>query len=93
MLLLLALRQRLGHLPLKRWGRDTLLLTTAALLASLAAWGMARGIQWPDDLVGLLLQVGLCGSVGALLYGLIASTLGVAEARQLGQQLRAKLPI
>jgi len=91
--LLLALRQRLGQLPLRSWGRDTLLLTTAALLAALAAWGMARGIQWPDDLVGLLLQVGLCGSVGALLYGLMASALGVAEARQLGQQLRAKLPI
>lgn len=91
--LLLALRQRLGQLPLSQWGRDTLLLTTAALLAALAAWGMARGIQWPDDLVGLLLQVGLCGSIGAVLYGLIASALGVAEARQLGRQLRAKLPI
>ena len=91
--LLLALRQRLGRLPLISWGRDTLLLGVAALVAALAAWGLASGIQWPDDLLGLMLQVSLCGAVGAVLYGLIASALGVAEARQLGQQLRAKLPL
>ena len=91
--LLLALQQRLGRLPLISWGRDTLLLGVAALVAALAAWGLANGIKWHGDLLGLMLQVGLCGAVGAVLYGLIASALGVAEARQLGQQLRAKLPL
>ena len=93
MVLLLALQQRLGRLPLISWGRDTLLLGVAALVAALAAWGLANGIKWHGDLLGLMLQVGLCGAVGAALYGLIASALGVAEARQLGQQLRAKLPL
>ena len=93
MVLLLALQQRLGRLPLISWGRDTLLLGVAALVAALAAWGLANGIKWHGDLLGLMLQVGMCGALGAALYGLIASALGVAEARQLGQQLRAKLPL
>jgi putative peptidoglycan lipid II flippase len=90
--LLLALQQRLGGLPLRLWGRDTLLLLGAAVLAGLAAWGLSETIGWPAHLWGLLLQCGFCSAVGLLVYGLLASWAGVPEARELSRQLRQRLP-
>jgi hypothetical protein len=49
-------------------------------------------VAWPPNLLGKLLQVSICGGVGAVSYGLIAGGLGVAEARELGRTLAAKLP-
>ena len=92
LLLVLALQQRLGPLPLARWSSDSLQLGLAAVLGSLLAWGLATGVQWPAGLLGLSLQVGLCGATGAVIYGLLSSAMGVPEAQQLGRQLRAKLP-
>jgi putative peptidoglycan lipid II flippase len=90
--LLLALQRRLGGLPLRVWGRDTLLLLGAAVLAGLVAWGLSEGIGWPSHLWGLLIQCGFCSGVGLLVYGLLASWAGVPEARELCRQLRQKLP-
>jgi putative peptidoglycan lipid II flippase len=90
--LLLALQQRLGGLPLRVWGRDTLLLLGAAVLAGLAAWGLSEGIGWPSHIWGLLIQCAFCGGVGLLVYGLLASWAGVPEARELSRQLRQRLP-
>ena len=92
LLLVLALQQRLGPLPLARWSSDSLQLGLVAVLGSLLAWGLATGVQWPAGLLGLSLQVGLCGATGAVIYGLLSSAMGVPEAQQLGRQLRAKLP-
>ena len=64
LVLLLALQHKLGRLPLPIWGRDSLLLTLAAVVAGVIAWAMAQWIQWPSDLLGLALQVALCGGVG-----------------------------
>jgi len=91
-LLLVALQRRLGTLPLQVWSRDTALLSLAAVVGGLLAWGMARGLHWPAGLPGLLLQTSLCGLVGAAVYGLLAGGLGVPEARQLGRRLREQLP-
>ena len=90
--LLLALQRRLGGLPLRVWGRDTLLLLAAAVLAGLMAWGLSEAIGWPSHLWGLLIQCGFCSGVGLLVYGLLASWAGVPEARELSRQLRQKLP-
>jgi putative peptidoglycan lipid II flippase len=90
--LLLALQRRLGGLPLRVWGRDTLLLLGAAVLAGLVAWGLSEGIGWPSHLWGLLIQCGFCSGVGLLVYGLLANWAGVPEARELSRQLRQKLP-
>jgi putative peptidoglycan lipid II flippase len=90
--LLLALKGRLGGLPLRLWLRDTLLLLAASLVAALAAWLLARLVAWPADLLGRLLQVGLGGSLGLLIYGALAVAARVPEAEQVISQLRCRLP-
>jgi putative peptidoglycan lipid II flippase len=90
--LLLALQKRLGGLPLRVWFRDSLLLLGAALVAGLAAWGLSRGLAWPQHLWGLLVECGFSSGVGLLVYGLLASWAGVPEARELSRLLRRKLP-
>jgi putative peptidoglycan lipid II flippase len=91
--LLLALQQRLGgDLPLPVWARDTLVLLAAALLAGLAAWGLASLVAWPADLLGRLWQTGLSASLGLLLYTALAGALRVPEAQQVIRQLTGKIP-
>lgn len=90
--LLLALQQRLGGLPLMRWGRDSLLLLAAALLAALAAWLVAFQVDWPADLIGRLWQTGLSAGLGMLVYTALAGALRVPEAQQVIRQVQAKLP-
>jgi putative peptidoglycan lipid II flippase len=90
--LLLALRNRLGGLPLRLWGRDTLLLTGAAVAAGLVAWGLASAVAWPGGRGGRLLETSLCSALALAVYGLGASAAGVPEARQLQRQLLQRLP-
>ena len=91
LVLLLALQPSWGGYPC-RSGAATAAADLSAVVAGIIAWAMAQWIQWPDHLFGLALQVALCGGVGAGLYGLLASSFGVPEARQLSRQLLAKLP-
>jgi putative peptidoglycan lipid II flippase len=90
--LLLILSRRMGGLPLRAWGRDTLMLTLAAVLAGVVAWVLAEGVEWPSGLIGLLLQAGLSSAFGLGLYGLLASLAGVPEARQMVGSLARRLP-
>ena len=95
--LLLALQHRLGGLPLANWGRDSLLLLLAALLAGGLSFALAELIAWPTHLIGLLLQCGISATAGLLLYGGLASWARVPEAtqisRQLGGQILRRLPL
>jgi hypothetical protein len=79
-------------LPLRGWARDTLLLLAAASLGGVAALALARGVSWPAGLIGRLLETGLGCGLAFALYGLVASALGVPEARQMLHQLRRRLP-
>ncbi|MFN9618089.1 MAG: murein biosynthesis integral membrane protein MurJ [Synechococcaceae cyanobacterium] len=90
--LLLALGGRLGGLPLRAWGRDTALLTLAAVLGGMAAWGLAAGVGWPSGLLGRLLQTGFGTALAFAIYGLVASSAGVPEARELLTMVRRRLP-
>ena len=89
--LLLALRGRLGGLPLRVWGRDSALLLLAAVVAGLVAWAMAGLVAWPAGLWGRLWQTGLCSGVALLLYGAVAAWSGVPEALDLIRQVRQRL--
>jgi putative peptidoglycan lipid II flippase len=83
--LLFALRKKLGSLPLGPWTKDSFLLTLAALVGGALAWALATAVAWPPHLIGKLLQVLICGGIGAVSYGLIAGGFGVPEARELGR--------
>jgi putative peptidoglycan lipid II flippase len=90
--LLLALRTRLGGLPLRAWARDMGLLLLAALLASLTAWLLATRVNWPAGLPGLVFQCALSSAMGIGVYGAVASAAGVAEVRQLIGGIARRLP-
>lgn len=89
--LLLALQRRLGGLPLRVWGRDSLWLLLAAVVGGVAAWVLSSSVAWPGGLLGQLLECALSAGLGLTLYGLIASWTGVPEARDLVLQVRARL--
>ena len=89
--LLLALQGRLGGLPLRVWGRDTLLLLGAAVASGLVAWGLAQAIAWPTGLGGRLLECSLAGGASLLVYVLAAGAARVPEMDQLLRQLRGQL--
>ncbi|MFM8606030.1 MAG: murein biosynthesis integral membrane protein MurJ [Cyanobium sp.] len=90
--LLLALGSRLGGLPLRAWTRDTGLLTLAAAAGGLAAWALAHFVGWPAGLWGRLLETSLGTGMAFALYGVIASAVGVPEARELLAMLQRRLP-
>ena len=85
--LLLALQHRLQVLPLKQWGLDGLRLMVAAVGAGIVAWGLSQGVRWPVDLVGRLLQVGLSGSLGGLVFMALGQAFDVQEVREISQGL------
>lgn len=88
--LLLVLHRRLGGLPLEAWGRDSLRLLLASVVAGGAAWALATRVQWPAGLLGLLLQNGLCAALAVGLYGLLGSWAGVQEVREMLRGLRPR---
>ena len=90
--LLWLLHRRLGGLPLLRWARDTIWLLLAALVAGVVAWVLAHGVQWPAGPLGLLLRPALSAALGLAAYGVVASSAGVPEARQLVAGLQRRLP-
>jgi putative peptidoglycan lipid II flippase len=90
--LLLALQRRLGGLPLRLWARDAGLLLLAALAAGLVAWALASLIDWPQHLVGRLIECSLASAAALLVYGLVAVAGRVPEVDQLLRQLRGRIP-
>ena len=89
--LLLALQVRLQGLPLRAWLRDSLLLLVAAAAGGGVAWGLAGLIAWPHGLVGGLVQTSFSALAGLLVYGLLATAMGVPEVAQWAQQLKGQL--
>ena len=83
--LLLALQKRLGGLPLRDWGFDSLKLTLAAAAAGVAAWALSFGITWPENFMGRLFQVGLSGALGLMLFVLCAQALAVPEVSEINR--------
>ena len=83
--LLLGLQQRIGGLPLRRWGVDLLRLAIAGVLGAGTAGLLAAVVPWPSGLMGLLLQVCAPGLLGLVLFALIGAQLKVPEVREITQ--------
>jgi putative peptidoglycan lipid II flippase len=90
--LLLALHRRLGGLPLRAWGRDTLMLLLSAVLAAGIAWVLATAVDWSPGLWGRLWQTALSGAVGLLVYAAAAGAAGVPEALDVIALVGRRLP-
>jgi putative peptidoglycan lipid II flippase len=90
--LLWVLHRRLGGLPLLSWARDTFWLLLAALVAGAVAWALAHGVHWPSGPLRLLLRPALSAALGLAAYGVVASSAGVPEARQMLAGLQRRLP-
>ena len=71
----------------KTVGPDGLRLMVAAVGAGIVAWGLSEGVRWPVDLVGRLLQVGLSGSLGGLVFMALGQAFDVQEVREISQGL------
>ena len=70
---------------LKQWGLDGLRLMVAAVGAGVVSWGLSQGVRWPVDLVGRLLQVGLSGSLGVVVFMALGQAFAVQEVREISQ--------
>jgi putative peptidoglycan lipid II flippase len=62
-------------------------LMVAAVGAGIVAWCLSQGVRWPVDLVGRLLQVGLSGSLGGLVFMALGQAFDVQEVREISQGL------
>ena len=89
--LLLALQRKLGTLPWRRWAADLGRLLLATAVASLLTAGLDSLEIWPGGLLGNLARLLVCGGVGLLGYGLVATALGVPEVTQLLARLSGRL--
>jgi hypothetical protein len=64
----------------------------AALVAGAVAWALAHGVHWPSGPLRLLLRPALSAALGLAAYGVVASSAGVPEARQMLAGLQRRLP-
>ncbi|MEM8604367.1 MAG: lipid II flippase MurJ, partial [Cyanobacteria bacterium P01_H01_bin.121] len=101
--LIWILHRRLGGLPLLQWAIAIGQLLIASVIAGLAAWGCAQGLErWQGlsnvlsrlevtDLLQHLVSLTVAGGVGLLVFGAIATQLRLPEVDQVRQQLQQKL--
>ena len=88
--LLLALQKRLGGLPLREWGLDSLRLTLAAAAAGLTAWALSAVVSWPQNLVGRTFEVGISAALGLLVFVLCAQAMSVPEVSEITTGITAR---
>ena len=89
--LLLRLKSRIKELPLKEWVLDGSKLLIAGSISGLAAWTMRTVINWPEGFIGLFSQVSFSATTSIFVFGLIGSSVGVKEVKDLQLLLTKKI--
>ncbi|NET53048.1 MAG: lipid II flippase MurJ, partial [Merismopedia sp. SIO2A8] len=92
--LLWFLDRKVRGLPWRRWFGPVLLLMVASAIAGLAAWGSRLGLEYLLGTEGFIPHLAqLCGAglAGLIVFGAIATQLGLPEVNMLTQRIHQKL--
>ncbi len=92
--LLWFLNRRLNGLPLQQWALPIFGLMFGSCLSGIATWGTLQLTQrWLGNAGFLinLVHLAIAGSVGVLIFGLIATQLRIPEVTMLSDRIRQKV--
>ncbi|WP_320677496.1 murein biosynthesis integral membrane protein MurJ [Prochlorococcus sp. MIT 1300] len=89
--LIWVLNKKLDGLPIKEWISDTYKILLAGGLSGLIAFSLKIGVQWPDNTFGLTFKVCLSSLIALGAFGLITSSLGVEQAKEILLVLRRRI--
>jgi putative peptidoglycan lipid II flippase len=70
---------------------DCLKVVFAGLVAGWVSWALSAILIWPQDFLGLLIEVVISALSGLGVFVLISCSLGVAEVRELVLVLRYRI--
>lgn len=91
--LLYFLNRRLGGLPLFQWGYSILGLASSSILAGTASWFISNAIANLSGFKGFFLalaQTTIAGSIGLVVFALLATQLKLEEVDQFVDRIRQR---
>lgn len=91
--LLYFLNRRVGSLPLLQWGYSILGLASSSILAGTASWFIANAIANLSGFKGFFLalaQTTIAGSIGLVVFALLATQLKLEEVDQFVDRIRQR---
>lgn len=91
--LLYFLNRRLGGLPLLQWGYSILGLASSSILAGTASWFISNAIANLSGFKGFFLalaQTTIAGSIGLVVFALLATQLKLEEVDQFVDRIRQR---
>nr|YP_002049158.1 integral membrane protein MviN [Paulinella chromatophora]ACB42948.1 integral membrane protein MviN [Paulinella chromatophora] len=89
--LLIALQSRVNGIPLFKWILDSIYLIFSGILSSLLIWQLTERVTWPNGIVGYLVEIFICGTLGIILYILSLVAIGLPETRRFFFDFRSKV--
>jgi putative peptidoglycan lipid II flippase len=92
--LMVLLDRKINGLPWQDWLKPFVGLTVASAIAAAASWvsltGLEAGIK-AEGLIGVLVELGVSGTIGLLIFGAIVTQLGLPEVNLFVKRIRAKI--
>ena len=91
--LMMLLDRKIDGLPWGEWLTPFAGLTVASAIAAAASWGSLLGLERGlnlGGLIGALLELGIAGTIGLVVFGAIVTQLGLPEVDLFVGRIRAK---